>query len=88
MLLYIILLAVLLNQLYVREGLFLGVTLKNTHGTPNEIINLPVDLQVGTCKNRNTLECKMDLTKNVCTNDNDVLYESYQNILAYASGYC
>lgn len=87
MLLYIILLVVLLNQLYVREGFFQGVTLKNTDGKTNELIKLPDDLQV-TCKNRNVLECKMDLTRNVCTNDNDVLYESYQNILAYASGYC
>jgi len=80
MLLYIILLVVLLNQLYVREGLFLGVTVDSK--------TLPDDLQVAPCKHRNTLECKMDMKRNVCTNNNDVLYESYQNILAYASGYC
>jgi len=80
MLLYIILLVVLLNQLYVREGLFLGVTVDSK--------SLPDNLQVARCKNRNTLECKMDMKKNICTNDNDALYESYQNILAYASGYC
>ena len=79
MLLYIILLVVLLNQLYVREGLFLGVKVDDQ--------KLPDHLQL-TCEERNALECKMDLKRNVCTNDNDVLYESYQNILAYASGYC
>jgi len=79
MLLYIILLVVLLNQLYVREGFFQGVMVDDQ--------TLPDALQVS-CKNRNTLECKMDMKRNVCTNDNDVLYESYQNILAYASGYC
>lgn len=80
MLLYIILLVVLLNQWYVREGLFLGVMVDSK--------SLPDHLQVKSCKNRNTLECKMDLKRNLCTNDNDALYESYQNILAYASGYC
>lgn len=80
MLLYIILLVVLLNQLYVREGLFLGVMVDDQ--------TLPDALHATPCKNRNTLECKMDLKRNVCTNDNDVLYESYQNIMAYASGYC
>ena len=86
MLLYIILFIVLLNQLYVREGLFIGVTVKNNN--IDEIINLPNDLHATPCKNRNTLECKMDTQRNICTNDNDALYESYQNILAYASGYC
>ena len=85
MLLYIILFVVLLNQLYIQEG-FLGVTVQkdNTY----EMIKLPEDLNAIPCKNRNTLECRMDTQRNVCTNDNDALYENYQNILAYASGYC
>jgi hypothetical protein len=45
-------------------------------------------LALGSCRGRNSVDGKWDETRRIYTNDNDALYQNYQNVLAYASGFC
>ncbi len=86
MLLYIILCVVLFIMFFrnvPREGFFMGIEDSN-----QKWVNLPDSLQTTCKRTRNTIDLIRDDTRNVYTNDNDAIYNNYQNILAYAAGFC